>query len=171
MLGRRKGTREKSQKISESPLDGQVSLGHPAGVSAKLPFSVRFPFTQRASPDHTYPMKSIVSSSFFLDQTLSPRPFQAVWVRLRNLLLFRWFNSWLCDPLPHSFETRTLTKSYAFTRNTRQWVCFWRRNTRGLFENKDMSRQRPLSCPLSVPPQRRPQSNPLPNCNENEFWD
>ena len=33
--------RKKSHKISENPLDGLVFVGHPAGVPAKMPFSVR----------------------------------------------------------------------------------------------------------------------------------
>ena len=36
-----KAHKKKSNKISENPLDGRVSLGHPAGVPAKMPFSVR----------------------------------------------------------------------------------------------------------------------------------
>ena len=34
--------RKKSHKFSENPLDGRVSLGHPAGVPGKMAFSERF---------------------------------------------------------------------------------------------------------------------------------
>ena len=37
-----KAHKKKSNEISESPLDSQVSQGHPAGVPANLPFSVTF---------------------------------------------------------------------------------------------------------------------------------
>ena len=64
--------------------------------------------TPQISPDHTYPIKSMVSiSRFFLDQILSPGPFQAVLVRLRSSLLLRWFNGWLCGPSPQYLETLT----------------------------------------------------------------
>ena len=37
-----KSTQEKSHKFPENRLNGRVSLGHPAGVTARLPFSVSF---------------------------------------------------------------------------------------------------------------------------------
>ena len=37
-----KAHKEKSHELSENPLDGRVSQGHPAGVPAKVLFSVRF---------------------------------------------------------------------------------------------------------------------------------
>ena len=46
ILGRISGADEahkkKTHKISENPLGDRVSLKHPAGVPAKMPFSVRF---------------------------------------------------------------------------------------------------------------------------------
>ena len=38
----KKAHKKKSYKISENPLEGRVSLEHPAGVPAKMPLSVRF---------------------------------------------------------------------------------------------------------------------------------
>ena len=40
--GAEKAHKNKSPKIFEIPMDGWVSLGHPAGVPAKRPFSVSF---------------------------------------------------------------------------------------------------------------------------------
>ena len=40
--GAAKAHKKKSHKFSESLLYGRVSLGHPAGVPATLPFSVNF---------------------------------------------------------------------------------------------------------------------------------
>ena len=42
LKGAAKAHKKKSHKSSENLLDGRVSLGHPAGVRAKMPFSVRF---------------------------------------------------------------------------------------------------------------------------------
>ena len=41
-LREQKGHIRKTHKISENLLDGLVPLGHPAGVPARMPFSVRF---------------------------------------------------------------------------------------------------------------------------------
>ena len=38
--GAERAHKNKSHKISGNPVDGRVSLGHPAGVPAKMPFSV-----------------------------------------------------------------------------------------------------------------------------------
>ena len=48
--GIRKAHKKKSQKISESPLDGWVSLGHPACVPAEMPFSVNFSKANNRKP-------------------------------------------------------------------------------------------------------------------------
>ena len=51
--GAEKAHKKKSQKFSENLLDGRVSLGHSAGVLAKMPFSVRLSIANnRKSPGH-----------------------------------------------------------------------------------------------------------------------
>ena len=45
--GAEKAHKQKSLEISEKPLDSRVSLGHPAGVPAKIPFSVQFHKTKQ----------------------------------------------------------------------------------------------------------------------------
>ena len=94
---------------------------------------MRAPWSDRQHCSHNVSQKFTRIRHF---SDLSPRPFQTVWMRLRSLLLLRWFNGWLCDPSPQSFETLTLTKSHACMRNTCQWVCFWCWKTGGLLENK-----------------------------------